>query len=109
MHAWRRIGLSGQFVITAAATLVLLMGLAGLIQNRWILQNLISGNVQVAAVFMEGIVAPHVRRLVAEPHMSATRLAELDEALDRSGIETHVQSVKIGAPTAPSSMPPRRR
>lgn len=74
------------------------MGVAGLIQNRWILQNLIRGNVEVAAVFMEGIIAPHVRRLLAEPQLSAARIAELKASLARSGINAHVQSVKIWRP-----------
>ena len=88
VRAWQRIGLSGQFVITAAGTLVLLMGIAGLIQNCWIVQNLIRGNVEVAAVFMEGIIAPHIRRMVSEPHLSAAHLAEMETALDRSGINS---------------------
>ena len=68
--------------------LVLLIGLAGVIENRWIQQNLIRSNVDVAAVFMEGIIAPQVRRLLAEPHLSAARLAEMEAALDRSGIDS---------------------
>lgn len=78
--------------------LVLLIGLAGVIENRWIQQNLIRSNVDVAAVFMEGIIAPQVRRLLAEPHLSAARLAEMEAALDRSGINSHIQSVKVWKP-----------
>ena len=78
--------------------LVLLIGLAGVIENRWIQQNLIRSNVDVAAVFMEGIIAPQVRRLLAEPHLSAARLAEMEAALDRSGIDSHIQSVKVWKP-----------
>lgn len=97
VKGWRRIGLSGQFIIASAATFILLFSLGGFIQNRWIVQHLIQGNVEVGTVFMEGIIAPHARKLVVQPQASSV-VAELEDALARSGLNAHVQAIKIWRP-----------
>ena len=81
--------------------LVLLIGLAGVIENRWIQQNLIRSNVDVAAVFMEGIIAPQVRRLLAEPALrGALPFYFGDDLSDESGFAAVPWgiSVHVGQP-----------
>jgi signal transduction histidine kinase len=96
-RAWRGVGLSGQFIIASAVTFVLLFSLAGFVQNRWIVQHLIRGNVEIGAVFMEGIIAPHARKLALQPQ-GPSIIQDLENALMRSGLDTHVQEIKIWRP-----------
>jgi signal transduction histidine kinase len=97
VKTWRSVGLSGQFIIASAATFVLLFSLAGFVQNRWIVQHLIRSNVEVGTVFMEGIIAPHARKLALQPEDSSV-VTQLGDALARSGLDAHVQAIKIWKP-----------
>lgn len=95
---WWRIGLSNQFLLTAAVMSLVLFTFAGIVQNRWILRNIIQTSAETAAIYMEGIVVPHVQELRSSRELSAAARSDLGYALARSGLRDEMEAVKIWLP-----------
>ena len=92
---WRRLSLVAQFLIVAAVIVGGSMAVLGSWLNSRIEAGLIWSRAESAALYMEGLFAPHVQELRDSTHLPQMREDELDRLLINSFLSDRVEGVRI--------------
>lgn len=58
---WARLSLSAQFMVASVALMIAILSLAGVTQSWWVTKTLFEANAEMASLYMEAVIQPHVR------------------------------------------------
>lgn len=98
-RTWRRSGLIAQFTMLGTLVMLIVFTVSGVVQSRWMAARLFENNVNVASIYMEGIVAPYVQELEHSETLSAESRRQLERIIRTTGLETQVEAIKVWLPS----------
>jgi signal transduction histidine kinase len=92
---WTRHGLARQFLLVAAAALLIAMFVLG----KWVAQKVENGVAEFAgasaAVYINTFLAPHLQELAYRDTLSKGSIDALNGAMGKAAVRTHVTGVKV--------------
>ncbi|MBM6582459.1 hypothetical protein ILT44_19835 [Microvirga sp. BT689] len=92
---WTRHGLARQFVLVAAAALLIAMFILG----KWVAQKVENGVAEFAgasaAVYINTFIAPHLQELAYRDTLSKASIEALNGAMGKAAVQIHVTAIKV--------------